>query len=796
MSLPKGVRSIFTVDGSEKIKSLDKLKAGLSYVVSSTDHFVKLNYENISGVSKFETGIVPSASCISGPGGFAGSITIPHSNVNNNNDDKSFTSSAYGATATVTIRSTDCILDPIVPVTCKIVPCSRSESLPRNIYKQTCNNKASTRVNNTTCQSNTSKHNNGKSNLSMMTKNHAIVSSSINNNNKVKGNNINYRTNNGQLNCVNNATCLITDTKKLSTTTVASNINCKCRPVMCTTNCPCNTSDGRSSSSSCASASSYSNYTCTNNSSKDTGNGSSSSGNSSIASNVKDCHTDKTSHKSNRLTSSLICKQNNGNNINPLSNSYTDASSSSVNVGKCCHASSSAFNRTSRLPPPPPPPVSLNNNNNNSNQSGIKHSASSVTVSQTNAASVRCNHVNRITANSDQHLLLPTAKRGLPGKPVVSRFNCRSVNKTTGKNITPSSQAPSTSLTRGNGRFMPPCTSASTSCVPNKVNRTTTDKQNQSKINGTLNKCRIIPSASTSRMSHVTNNTRMSSVSNRTVSTRVSVSLNDERDKKSLQTTRPKTTASSTTNSTGKSIIRSKAAAAAATSTVGKVTHLKNNTSTSQSKNVTPVTAAVATTTCNPVVKSTTHSNNQHIRQVTSTSSTSCSSTSGNSSESDDDDDDISSPLDSVTPPIETELIRRHTITPDSDLSVLIPKEVVTKYQIGTNIGDGNFAVVYECLNRQNKMPVALKIIDKTKCKGRESMIANEVAILKRISHPNIIRFIDQFDYTDELYLFTELVKVRCISLLLFYSVICILLLSLLSPACINLLPLTTFYSC
>lgn len=40
-------------------------------------------------------------------------------------------------------------------------------------------------------------------------------------------------------------------------------------------------------------------------------------------------------------------------------------------------------------------------------------------------------------------------------------------------------------------------------------------------------------------------------------------------------------------------------------------------------------------------------------------------------------------------------------------------------------------------------------------------MIANEVAILRRVQHRNIVRLVEEFDFDSELYLVMELVKVR-----------------------------------
>ncbi|XP_038055671.1 serine/threonine-protein kinase DCLK1-like [Patiria miniata] len=81
------------------------------------------------------------------------------------------------------------------------------------------------------------------------------------------------------------------------------------------------------------------------------------------------------------------------------------------------------------------------------------------------------------------------------------------------------------------------------------------------------------------------------------------------------------------------------------------------------------------------------------------------------------------------------------------------------KYEVGRVIGDGNFAVVKECLNRGTKMEFALKIINKRKCVGKEKMIQNEVSILRQVQHPNIIQLIEEFDTPSELFLVMELVK-------------------------------------
>ncbi|XP_065489672.1 serine/threonine-protein kinase DCLK2 isoform X2 [Caloenas nicobarica] len=84
---------------------------------------------------------------------------------------------------------------------------------------------------------------------------------------------------------------------------------------------------------------------------------------------------------------------------------------------------------------------------------------------------------------------------------------------------------------------------------------------------------------------------------------------------------------------------------------------------------------------------------------------------------------------------------------------------ILQKYKVGKVIGDGNFAVVKECIERSTGKEFALKIIDKAKCCGKEHLIENEVSILRRVKHPNIIMLIEEMDTPTELYLVMELVK-------------------------------------
>uniref|UniRef100_A0A4W4F405 Serine/threonine-protein kinase DCLK2 n=1 Tax=Electrophorus electricus TaxID=8005 RepID=A0A4W4F405_ELEEL len=81
------------------------------------------------------------------------------------------------------------------------------------------------------------------------------------------------------------------------------------------------------------------------------------------------------------------------------------------------------------------------------------------------------------------------------------------------------------------------------------------------------------------------------------------------------------------------------------------------------------------------------------------------------------------------------------------------------QYKVGRTIGDGNFAVVRECVERSSSREYALKVINKAKCRGKEHMIQNEVSILRKVKHPNIVLLIEEMDTLHELYLVMELVK-------------------------------------
>lgn len=88
-----------------------------------------------------------------------------------------------------------------------------------------------------------------------------------------------------------------------------------------------------------------------------------------------------------------------------------------------------------------------------------------------------------------------------------------------------------------------------------------------------------------------------------------------------------------------------------------------------------------------------------------------------------------------------------------------LPLAIRDHYTLGEIIGDGNFAVVLKIKMRQSGDTFALKIIDKSKCKGKEHYIDAEVRVMKKLDHPHIISLILDVDHQANMYLVLEYVS-------------------------------------
>ncbi|PIK35182.1 putative serine/threonine-protein kinase DCLK3 isoform X5 [Apostichopus japonicus] len=86
-------------------------------------------------------------------------------------------------------------------------------------------------------------------------------------------------------------------------------------------------------------------------------------------------------------------------------------------------------------------------------------------------------------------------------------------------------------------------------------------------------------------------------------------------------------------------------------------------------------------------------------------------------------------------------------------------REVLERYRLGEKVGDGNFADVHAGVLRSTGEEFAIKKVDKSKLKGKESMIENEIAILKEIDHPNIVKLYEEFETDDYIYLIMDYIR-------------------------------------
>eukprot|EP01041_Mallomonas_annulata_P009274 gene9274-19252_t len=81
-------------------------------------------------------------------------------------------------------------------------------------------------------------------------------------------------------------------------------------------------------------------------------------------------------------------------------------------------------------------------------------------------------------------------------------------------------------------------------------------------------------------------------------------------------------------------------------------------------------------------------------------------------------------------------------------------------YVIGKELGRGRFSRVCECVNKATGLHYAVKIIDKTTIEADEkSLLRTEIAVLKLVNHPNIIRMEGLYESRNCMYIVMEMLK-------------------------------------
>ena len=82
------------------------------------------------------------------------------------------------------------------------------------------------------------------------------------------------------------------------------------------------------------------------------------------------------------------------------------------------------------------------------------------------------------------------------------------------------------------------------------------------------------------------------------------------------------------------------------------------------------------------------------------------------------------------------------------------------KYKVLAHLGDGSYGKVYKAMNLKTENLVAIKSVKKKKDKEDEDkIVSNEIDLLKRLSHPNIVKIYEFYDIKDNYYLITEYCK-------------------------------------
>ncbi len=81
------------------------------------------------------------------------------------------------------------------------------------------------------------------------------------------------------------------------------------------------------------------------------------------------------------------------------------------------------------------------------------------------------------------------------------------------------------------------------------------------------------------------------------------------------------------------------------------------------------------------------------------------------------------------------------------------------KYKVLNVIGNGSFGKVYKAMNIITDNIVAIKSIKKKDSEVEGEDIKNEINVLKKMSHPNIVKIYEFYDIKDNYYLITEFCK-------------------------------------
>ena len=81
---------------------------------------------------------------------------------------------------------------------------------------------------------------------------------------------------------------------------------------------------------------------------------------------------------------------------------------------------------------------------------------------------------------------------------------------------------------------------------------------------------------------------------------------------------------------------------------------------------------------------------------------------------------------------------------------------LVDDLTLTTKLGEGSFGNVYLTTKQGTSTKYATKVIDKAKNQYLIEYINNEISILKDVNHPNIIKFIEKHEDSNNIYIVEE----------------------------------------
>jgi NIMA (never in mitosis gene a)-related kinase len=87
-------------------------------------------------------------------------------------------------------------------------------------------------------------------------------------------------------------------------------------------------------------------------------------------------------------------------------------------------------------------------------------------------------------------------------------------------------------------------------------------------------------------------------------------------------------------------------------------------------------------------------------------------------------------------------------------------------YYLGKKIGEGGYGKVYHGYGSKYNLDICIKELDLTNKAGKRNA-ENELSILKMLDHPNIVKYLDDYQFNNKQYIVMELIETGNLSKLI-----------------------------